>query len=536
MADFEFIVVGAGSAGCVIANRLSADGRHRVLLIEAGPKDRNPWIHFTMGVGKTISNPAINWMMSSEPEPNAGGRRIAVPRGKVLGGSSSINGGVYVRGSAADFDHWAQLGCRGWGYEDVLPYFRKSERFERGADRYRGDDGPLYVSDVRERDAMLDAMLDAAEAAGYPRNPDVNGAQREGFAYSQTTTRGGFRNSTAQAYLKPARGRPNLTVWTGCTVRKVLIEGRKAVGVALDRGNGPEEVRAGREVILSTGAINSPALLQLSGIGAAEGLRDLGIAPVADRPEVGRNLQDHWAVWMRWRVQGHLTLNERTRGWRAVVEGLRFAFQRRGALTMPAGPMMGFVRTRPELDEPDVQYHFAPFSFATSEKRQLDRFPGLTVSALVLRPESRGSVGIASADPTQAPKIRFDAFSAEYDMDRLVVGMRIARDIVNADPMRRFRPTETAPGTEVASDADLRDHIRANGNSCFHASGTCRMGADPASVVDPDLKVRGVEGLRVADASVMPAIVSANTNATTIMIGEKAADLVLQSALMASAA
>ncbi len=530
MRSFDYVIVGAGSAGCVIASRLSEDRRNEVLLIEAGPEDRNIWIHFTLGIGKTIANPAVNWMMQSEPEEDAGGRRLAVPRGKVLGGSSSINGGVYVRGSRHDYDRWAQMGCRGWSYEDVLPYFKRSESFERGESALRGGSGPQCVSDVRERDRLLDGVLAAAGSIGHPANPDLNGEQQDGFSYSQTTTRGGWRNSTARSYLKPARRRPNLTVVTEAQVTRILFEGKRASGVEYVRNGSIERCGARREVVLSAGAIHSPAILEHSGIGSAERLRELGIEVTADLPGVGENLQDHWAVWMKWRVANHLTLNERTRGWRALGEGLKFAFLRRGALTMPAGPMMGFVRTRPGLEEPDVQYHAAPLSFASSELRKLDRFPGLTMSALVLRPESRGSVHIGSSDAAAAPAIRFNAFSAAYDVETIVAGMRIAREIMAAPPLAGFNPVEQTPGEKVAGDAELAEHVRSYGNSCFHPSGTCRMGVSEECVVDPQLRVRKVEGLRVADASIMPAIVSGNTNAAAIMIGEKAADLILADA------
>lgn len=530
MQEFDYVVIGAGSAGCVVANRLTESGRYSVLVLEAGPEDRNIWIHFTLGIGKTIANPAVNWMMQSEPEEAAGGRRLAVPRGKVLGGSSSINGGVYVRGNRTDYDHWAQLGCRGWTFEDVLPYFRKAESFVGGEDDYRGGGGPLGVSTVRERDRLLDAIIASAREAGYPTNPDVNGKSQDGFNYSQTTTRGGWRNSTAQAYLKPARRRDNLTVLTEAPVLGIRFDGQRASGVDYTCNGVRQQVHARREVILCAGAIHSPAILEQSGIGQAERLQSLGVPVVAALPGVGENLQDHWAVWMKWRVSNHLTLNERTRGWRAVMEGLKFAFSRSGALTMPAGPMMGFVRTRDGLESPDVQYHAAPMSFENSALRQLDRFPGLTMSTLVLRPHSRGTVHAARPDPTRAPEIRFNAFSSDHDVDTIVAGMKIARKIVAAAPMAAFQPVERAPGEACATDAELAAHVRAFGNSCFHPSGTCRMGTGQDAVVDPSLKVRGVEGLRVADASIMPTIVSANTNAATIMIGEKAADLILADA------
>ena len=526
--NYDYVIVGAGSAGCVIASRLSEDGRYTVLLLEAGPVDRNVWLHFTLGVGKTIADPSVNWCLLSEPEAGAGGRRLSVPRGKVLGGSSSINGGVYVRGNTSDYDGWAQRGCLGWSFDDVLPYFKRAERFERGASELRGGSGPLGVSDLPEHDRLLDGVIAAAEAAGYPRNADINGSRQDGFTYSQTTTRGGWRSSTAKAYLKPARDRPNLSVVTEALVKRVVVTDMRATGVDYVRGGRSFRCVARREVILSAGAVHSPAILEHSGIGDERRLTALGIPVVTHRPDVGENLQDHWAVWMKWRVSNHLTLNERTRGWRAAVEGLKFAFLRRGALTMPAGPMMGFVRTRPDVIAPDVQFHATPLTFEDPQTRRLDSFPGLTVSALVSRPESRGHVHIGSNDAQAPPRIVFNAFSKPYDVDTLVEAIRIARRIIAAAPMRVFEPAELRPGLDVMSDNDLAAFVRSCGNSCYHLAGTCRMGSDANSVVDPQLRVRTVSNLRVADASIMPAIVSGNTNAAAIMIGEKAADLILE--------
>lgn len=526
MDAYDYVVVGAGSAGCVVGSRLSESGRYRVLVLEAGPEDKNFWIHFTLGVGKTIKDPSINWMLKSEAEQGAGGRTLAVPRGKVLGGSSSINGGVYVRGTPSDYNAWAQKGCTGWSYEDVLPYFKRAETFERGGNDVRGSNGPLGVSDVKEHDALLDGLIRGAVSLGIPRNPDLNGGKQDGFSYSQTTTRGGWRNSTAQAYLKPARKRQNLVVVTEALTDKVLFEGKRAIGVTYTVRGEQRMARASREVILCAGAIHSPTILERSGIGDGERLGALGIPVVVNRPCVGENLQEHWAVWLKWRIKGHLTLNERTRGWRALVEGMKFALFRSGALTMPAGPVMGFVKTRAGLETPDIQYHATPLTFANSETRQLDGFPGFTISSLVLRPESKGSVHITSATDV-SPSIRFNAFSSQYDVDTIARGIRIARDIVTSGPMAKFQPEELDPSRSAQTDAELDAFIRSNGNTCFHPVGTCRMGADAAAVLDPQLRVRGVEGLRVADASIMPAIVSGNTNAAAIMIGEKAAAMIL---------
>lgn len=526
----DFIVVGAGSAGCVLANRLSADGRFRVLLLEAGPTDHNPWLHFPLGVGKTITDPSVNWMLESEPEPCANGRRLAVPRGRVLGGSSSINGGVYVRGNRLDYDGWAQVGCSGWSYEDVLPCFRRAEDFEDGANQYRGSGGPVGVQFVAEKDRLLDAVINAADSLGYGRNSDLNGATQDGFSYSQTTTRRGWRSSTAKAYLKPTRSRSNLVVATGATVRRLLIEDGRAVGVEYEQGGETRKRRAAREVIVSAGSVHSPAILELSGIGDPGHLSALGIRVNAAVPGVGENLQEHFAVWMKWRVANHSTLNERTRGWRAVLEVGKLLFAGKGALSMPAGPVMGFVRTRPELETADVQFHATPLTFENPETRKLDRFPGMTMSVLVLRPQSRGNIHIAAADCHVAPHIRFNAFSAPHDIDTIVAGMKIARRIVAAPALAGFEPQELAPGPAVVSDDELTDYVRQVGNTCYHPVGTCSMGTGASAVTDPRLRVRGVRGLRVADASIMPAIVSGNTNAAAIMIGEKASELILEDA------
>ena len=531
MESFDYIVVGAGSAGCVLANRLSESGRHRVLILEAGPEDKSFWIRFPLGVGKTINDPNVNWCLRSEPEPFAGGRQLAVPRGKVLGGSSSINGGVYVRGNRLDYDGWAQRGCRGWSFDDLLPYFKRSENFERaGASSLRGKGGPLNVADVKAKDALLDGVIDAAVEQGYPRNADINGESQDGFNYSQTTTRNGWRNSSARAYLRPARGRANLKVETNAIARRILFEGKRAVGIEYAVEGQVKQARAMAEVILAAGAIHSPALLERSGVGSAERLQRLGVAPVADLPGVGENLQEHFAVWMKWRVANHLTLNERTRGWRALAEGLKFVFLHSGALTMPAGPMMGFAHTRPGLASPDVQFHATPLTFENPETRRLDRFPGLTVSCLVLRPDSRGSVHLESAAPDAQPAIRFNAFEAQSDVDAIAAGMKIARRIIGSTALAKYEPQELAPGPKVQSEAELDAYVRRYGNTCFHPVGTCRMGIDDAAVLDPALRVRKVEGLRVADASIMPTMVSGNTNAPAIMIGEKASDLVLADA------
>jgi choline dehydrogenase len=527
---FDYIIVGAGSAGCVLANRLSENGRLSVLLLEAGPADRKFWLKVPLGCGKTIADPDVNWCLTSAPEPHAAGRKLAVPRGRVLGGSSSINGGVFVRGNALDYDTWAQMGCRGWSFQDVLPYFKRLENFEGGADAFRGSGGPLNISTGIEHDRLLDAVISSAASLGYPRNADFNGKSQDGFAYSQTTTQRGWRHSTARAYLRPARHRRNLNVWTGALVLKLLMQGRQVTGVCLRRGDKEISCQARREVILSAGSIHSPAILERSGIGDPDRLAALGISTIAETPGVGENLQEHFAAWLKWRVHGHLTLNERTRGPRAAGELFKLLLAGSGALSFPAGPVMGFARTRPELETCDVQFHAAPLSFVSPETRKLDLFPGLTISVLVLRPESRGSVHIASADPEAAPEIRFNAFESDEDVRVIADGMEIARRIMDTPSMSGFAPVELIPGPAVSTKESLASFIRSYGNTCYHPVGTCRMGTDPRAVVDPQLRVRRIDGLRVADASIMPTIVSGNTNAAAIMIGEKASDLILASA------
>ena len=528
--DFDFVIVGAGSAGCVLANRLSASGRHRVLLLEAGGADRHPWLHIPLGYGKNFTNPKVNWLYTSEPDACSGDRRIAQPRGKVLGGSSAINGLVYIRGQREDYDHWSALGNAGWGYEDVLPYFRRAEDQQRGADEYHGVGGPLAVSDPPQPHPLCDAFIAAAEACGYPRNPDFNGARQEGFGYVQMTLRRGWRSSTSKEYLRPAQRRANLMVLTHAQATRIRFDGGRAAGVEFLRGGRPQAAAARCEVILAAGAFNSPQLLQLSGVGPSARLRELGIGVVADRPEVGANLQDHYNGRLVYEANAPFTLNDVTGSlWRSAREALRFAFQRKGFLTMGASYAAGFLRTDPALDRPDIQAGIALFS-ADRAGEQLHPFPGFSLIARVLRPDSRGHVSLHSADPLQAPLIQPNYLSAEADRRVLLAGMKAVRRIMETAAMRRYTVREHEPGTQCASDADWLDFLRRRGGISYHPVGTCRMGPDAAAVVDERLRVRGVQGLRVVDASIMPTIVSGNTNAPTIMIAEKGADLILQDA------
>jgi len=527
---FDYIVVGAGSAGCVLADRLTASGRHRVLLLEAGGHDRNIWIHIPLGYGKLFSNAKVNWLYSSEPEPELDGRRIVQPRGKVLGGSSSINGLLYVRGQPADFDHWRQLGNAGWSFEDVLPYFRRAEDQERGEDSLHGVGGPLAVSDVCEPHPLCEAFIAAAQQAGFPRNDDFNGPAQEGAGYFQLTARRGRRWSTAVGYLRAARRRGNLTVVSNALTSRILFSGRRAVGVEYRRGDATHIARADGEVIVAAGAFNSPQLLQLSGLGPAPLLKSLGIDVVADLPGVGAELQDHLQVRMQYRCTQPITMNDVVNSWRhRTGAGLRYLLFRKGLLAIGAGYAGGFFRTSPLAATPDVQVHFIIFS-ADAVGAALHSFPGFIASVCQLRPESRGFVRITSADPRQPPAIQPRYLSSRSDRDTIVAGMKLLRRIMGQPAMRRYIAEERAPDPRCTSDAELLAFARATGTTVFHPTSTCRMGPHPAAVVDERLRVRGIERLRVVDGSVMPTVVSGNTNAAVVMIAEKGADMILQDA------
>jgi choline dehydrogenase len=526
---FDFIVVGAGSAGSVLANRLTANGRHRVLLLEAGPPDRNPWIHIPVGYGRLFKDRRHNWCFTTVPQEGCHGREMIQPRGKVLGGSSSINGLIYIRGQAQDFDQWRQLGNAGWGFDDVLPYFRKAEDNERGADDLHGAGGPLAVSNARDEHPLALAYIEAAQQCGFPRNDDFNGAAQEGVGFYQLTMRGGLRWSTAKGYLKPARKRSNLRIVSEALTSRIVFDGRRASGIEYWTDGEKHIATAGREVILSAGAFGSPQLLQLSGVGPATLLQSLDIPVVADRRGVGDNLNDHYSarIALRTRVP---TLNDTVRSWRGkATAALSYAITRRGPLTTSAITAGCFVRAHPLSATPDAQCSIALFS-TDSIGEELHPFSGVTGVCTLLRPESRGDVRIVSADPTHAPAINPNYLAAERDRDTLVAGVRKLRRIFSAPAMSPIIDAEIAPGPDCASDADLLDFIRRTGGTTFHPCGTCRMGQDPQAVTDERLRVRGLEGLRVIDASIMPMVVSGNTNAATIMIGEKGADMVLEDA------
>jgi len=528
--EFDYVIVGAGSAGCVLANRLSVDPTNRVLLLEAGPEDRNFWIHVPLGFGKNVNNPSVNWCYQSEPEPNVRGQRFLLPRGRVLGGSSSINGMVYVRGQPEDFDHWAQLGNGGWSCEDLLPYFKKSENNTRGANHFHGIGGPLSVSDLTERAGICEYMIRAGEEIGIPRNDDLNGQIQEGIGYHQATIRNGRRCSTAKAFLEPVRSRQNLSVETEALATRILFNGKRATGVLYVQGGVTRQVRTTREVIVSGGAFNSPQLLELSGVGQGKRLQALGIPVVHSLSGVGEDLQDHQIVRMRWRITKNITWNEEVHGWRALRSALKFLFAGKGVLTMPTLPVGAFICTRQELATPDIQFQIFPGTYSSLEARVLDKQPGVTVGVVLLRPESRGTVHLKTPEPTSPPAILHNLLQTERDRETIVRGMKLCRRLMDANAMDPIRGVELYPGCNATSDKDLLEAALDVTQSNWHPTSTCRMGTDPMAVVDPTLKVHGLERLRIADASVMPTAVSGNTNATCIMIGEKASDIVLQQA------
>ena len=529
--SFDYVVGGAGSAGCVLADRLTASGRYRVLLLEAGGHDRHVWIHIPLGYGKLFSNSKVNWLYSSEPEAELNNRQIIQPRGKVLGGSSSINGLLYIRGQPADFDHWRQLGNSGWSFEDVLPYFRRAEDQARGEDALHGVGGPLAVSDVCEPHPLCEAFIAAAQQAGFPRNDDFNGPTQEGAGYFQLTARHGRRCSTAVGYLRQARRRPNLAVVSNALARRILFSGRRAAGVEYRCGDTTRVAHANAEVIVAGGAFNSPQLLQMSGLGPAALLESFGINVVADMPGVGADLQDHLQVRMQYRCTEPITMNDVFHSWRhRAAAGLRYALFRKGLLAIGAGYAGGFFRTSALAATPDVQVHFIIFSADTSGAA-LHSFPGFIASVCQLRPESRGFVRIKSADPEKPPAIQPRYLSSRTDRDTVVAGLKLLRRIMNQPAMRRYIAEERAPDPRCTSDAELLAFARANGTTVFHPTSTCRMGADATAVVDERLRVHGIERLRVVDGSIMPTVVSGNTNAAIVMIGEKGADMILQDAV-----
>ena len=525
--QYDFIVVGAGSAGCVLADRLTESGRWKVLLLEAGPKRH--WLSpMPISFAKLIDNPAANWCYRAEPDEGSGGRAIPIPRGRVLGGSSAINGLVFVRGQRLDYDTWAQLGNRGWSYDDVLPVFRRMEHFESGANEWRAEGGPLRVSEVPDRSPLYDALFQAGEEAGLPRNPDYNGASQEGMCKTQATISRGRRMSASHCYLRPARGRANLEVETGALAERLVLDGRRCTGVRYRRNGREEEAAAAREVVLCGGSINSPQLLELSGIGRPEVLAEHGIDPVHELPGVGENLIDHMAPRIVCRLKPHgATYNEKARGLGLVWQTIRYAATGGGFLSLPSAPVLAFLRSREGLEVPDVQLHFAPYAIRGPLDRSLLPEPGMTCTMYILRPESRGSIHVRSRDPSEAPAIHLNFLSDPLDRRVLIDSVRWVRRIIATSAMDDFRDGEMRPGPEVESEDEIVEWIRATAETAFHPVGTCKMGQDPMAVVDERLRVRGMESLRIADGSIMPTLVSGNTNAACIMIGEKASEMML---------
>ncbi|MDP6829595.1 MAG: GMC family oxidoreductase N-terminal domain-containing protein, partial [Alphaproteobacteria bacterium] len=512
-------------------DRLSANGRYNVLVLEAGKKS-NFWTQFPISFALLLDNPKANWRFRSEPEEGTANRPIPVPRGKVLGGSSAINGLVYVRGQPLDYDTWAQQGNRGWDFDTVKGYFRKLEDFERGDDGIRGEGGPIRVSECKDETPLYDAWIAACDEIGVPFNNDYNGATQEGICKTQTTIRDGKRASAAAAYLKPAMKRPNLQVEAEVLVERVLLDGKRAVGVEYSANGQRLQAKAGREVILCAGAVKSPQILELSGIGQGQLLRNLGIEVKHELWGVGESLRDHIAPRMKWKVtQRGVTYNGKVNGLGLGWQALRYAFNRRGFLGMPSAPMLAFMRTREELETPDIQLHLVPFRYDDPNKRYLGKEPGMIATVYQCRPDSMGHIHAKSADPKDAPAINFNFLAAETDRRCLLDGTKKVREFINAAALDAYRGAEEAPGEAVQGDDAMLDWIRRTAETTYHPTGTCRMGTPERNVVDERLRVHGIEGLRVIDGSIMPTLVSGNTNAACLMIGEKGADMVLEDAV-----
>jgi choline dehydrogenase len=532
-SEFDYIVVGAGSAGAVMAARLSENPKIKVLLLEAGPKDKSFWIHLPIGYGKTMWSKTYNWCFHTDPDPNMNGRKIYWPRGKTLGGSSSINGLIYIRGQREDYDDWAAQGNVGWSYQDVLPYFRKSEHNERGADAFHGVNGPLRVSNIKHKNALIESFIEGAQEQGVPRTDDFNGAEQRGAGYYQLTTWKGWRWSTAKGYLKPVRSRQNLTVLTEAHTMKVLTLGKQATGIQYKQGGQVKEARATREIILCAGAIQSPQLLQLSGIGPADLLKKHGIELVHDLPGVGENLQDHLQIRLTFESTQRTT-NDDLNSWLGQAKlGLQWLVNRSGPLAVGINQGGCFMQALPDKSQrPDIQFHVATLS-ADMAGGKVHPFSGFTLSVCQLRPTSRGHIRIKSADPFEPPEMQPNYLSTELDRQTNIAAVRVARSIAQSRAMTPFVKREIKPGIDQQSDDAILEYCRNNGATIFHPSGTCMMGPDPAqgAVVDARLRVYGVKGLRVVDCSVMPTLVSGNTNAPAVMMAEKLSEMMIEDAL-----
>ena len=530
---FDYVIVGAGSAGCVLANRLSAGGKHSVCILEAGGRDTHPFLHIPAGFMKTLTNPSVNWLYAAEPSEWTGGRRIAAPRGKTLGGSSSINGHIYNRGQRADYDGWAQRGNRGWGYADILPYFKRTERKEgEGDGTCRGKGGNFVVTDTPWKHELCEAFIEGATTLGIPRNPDYNGKTQDGVGYFQRAIYKGRRMSSARAFLHPAMSRKNLEVITHAHATQILFDGKRATGIEYDQKGSRKQVHARREVILSGGVIASPQLLQISGIGDPAHLGRIGVDVRHALPGVGQNLRDHYAVRMVARVKNAWTINQRAKGLPLVGEIAKYFTGQSSILGLCPSLVHCFWKSHDAVEGNDLQMTFTPASYKEGVQSQLDDFPGVTCAPWQQRPESKGHLLARSANPFEAPEIQPNYLADEMDRQVLLGGMRLARRLLRTEPMMRYFEREEYPGDGAQSDDELLAFAKERGTTTFHLMGTCRMApaTDKTAVVDDQLRVYGLEGLRVADASIMPMMLSANLNAATLMIGEKAADMILGNA------